>query len=252
MTMDINIAELIKEPNKLNRETLLKLKLLVARYPFYHTARLLYLKNLYTLEDPLFEQVIRKDSFFIADRNIIFSFISKDSIPINRIKVSEKRSNNSLDRTESLINKFLGNNSQCAKKQLRYPIDASKDYVYYMLHEEEQKDNGVECTNLEENKNSKEGDLIDKFIENNSKKIELKDNPEYSPEVDMRTDGDTKDSDEDYFTEVLAKIYIQQGRYLKAIEILNKVNLLYPKKNSYFADQIRFLKKLVINENNKK
>ena len=57
--------------------------------------------------------------------------------------------------------------------------------------------------------------------------------------------------DESYFTETLAKIYVKQQRYSKAIEIIRRLNLKYPKKNAYFADQIRFLEKLIINAKSK-
>ena len=65
------------------------------------------------------------------------------------------------------------------------------------------------------------------------------------PEVPNAVPGDLDDS---YFTETLAKIYIRQQRYEKALEIIRKLNLKYPKKNAYFADQIRFLEKLIIND----
>ena len=61
-----------------------------------------------------------------------------------------------------------------------------------------------------------------------------------------------KESEESYFTETLARIYIKQGRYSKALEIIKRLNLNYPKKNAYFADQIRFLEKLIINNKYKK
>lgn len=54
---------------------------------------------------------------------------------------------------------------------------------------------------------------------------------------------------EELFTETLAKIYVKQGRYDKALRIINAISLNYPKKNRYFADQIRFLERLI--ENNK-
>ena len=60
------------------------------------------------------------------------------------------------------------------------------------------------------------------------------------------------DTDEGFFTETLARIYIKQGQYSKALEIIKRLNLNFPKKNVYFADQIRFLEKLIINNKYKK
>jgi len=49
-------------------------------------------------------------------------------------------------------------------------------------------------------------------------------------------------------SESLAKIFIKQGRYERAYEIITNLSLNYPKKSIYFADQLRFLKKLMINQ----
>ena len=67
---------------------------------------------------------------------------------------------------------------------------------------------------------------------------------------DNTTTGAVQEND-GYFTETLAKIYIRQGKYEKALEIIRRLNLNFPKKNVYFADQIRFLEKLIINNKNK-
>lgn len=49
-------------------------------------------------------------------------------------------------------------------------------------------------------------------------------------------------------SESLAKIFIKQRRYSKAYEILLNLSLNYPEKSIYFADQLRFLRKLIINQ----
>lgn len=49
-------------------------------------------------------------------------------------------------------------------------------------------------------------------------------------------------------TESLAKIYIKTRRYERAYEILNDLSLRFPEKSAYFADQLRFLQKLIVNE----
>lgn len=46
-------------------------------------------------------------------------------------------------------------------------------------------------------------------------------------------------------SESLAKIYIKQGRYRRAYEILSDLNLKNPEKSIYFADQLRFLRKVI-------
>jgi len=61
-------------------------------------------------------------------------------------------------------------------------------------------------------------------------------------------------NDDSMLSESLAKMYISRHKYSQALEIITRLSLKYPEKSIYFADQIRFLKKLVLNEtlNNKK
>lgn len=54
--------------------------------------------------------------------------------------------------------------------------------------------------------------------------------------------------DDSMLSESLAKMYIARGKYSKALEIIESINLNFPEKSIYFADQIRFLRKLVLNE----
>lgn len=49
-------------------------------------------------------------------------------------------------------------------------------------------------------------------------------------------------------SESLAKFFIKQRRYAKAYEIISGLSLKFPEKSRYFADQLRFLQKLIINE----
>lgn len=48
----MDLAQLIKHPETMDKETLYDLRSLVALYPYYQTARLLMLQNLYVLHDP--------------------------------------------------------------------------------------------------------------------------------------------------------------------------------------------------------
>lgn len=53
-------------------------------------------------------------------------------------------------------------------------------------------------------------------------------------------------------TESLAKVMVKNGEYQKALEIISQLSLANPQKITYFADQIRFLRKLIINQQHKK
>ena len=55
-------------------------------------------------------------------------------------------------------------------------------------------------------------------------------------------------SDDSLLSESLAKIFIKKHRYERAYEIISGLSLKFPKKSAYFADQLRFLQKLIINQ----
>ena len=59
-------------------------------------------------------------------------------------------------------------------------------------------------------------------------------------------------SNDELMTETLAKVFVKQKKYRKAIEAYNILGLKYPEKNGFFADQIKKIKKLKKLEKNKK
>ena len=81
-------------------------------------------------------------------------------------------------------------------------------------------------------------DLIDEFIKN-SPKIEF--SKEEKSDNEIITNTKIKD---ELITETLAKIYVTQKKFNKAIKAYDILSLKYPKKSSFFADQINYIKKL--------
>ena len=229
----------------MNRDTLYELRTLLARYPYFQTVRLLYLKNLFLLHDITFGEELRRAALYIADRKVLFYLIEGERFTITPSEGKEKSSDLlGLDRTLSLIDAFLAGQPEEEQKDItQLPMDITTDYTSYLLTETE------EAVPVEEIPSLKGQDLIDTFLENNSDEPllssqERADEPE--PE-----EKEPEPEDESYFTETLAKIYVKQQRYSKALEIIKKLSLNYPKKNAYFADQIRFLEKLIINTKSK-
>ena len=252
----MDIEHLIKHPELLDKETLYDLRSLLAMYPYYQTARLLMLQNLYLLHDPTFDEELRRAAIYITDRKTIFNLVEAGHYKIhsrNNAHASSADSQAPADehenRTISLIDRFLDTlpvvDEQASGKSKRKPTpaDAAVDYVAYLLETEEENQNQAEQPSM------RGQDLIDNFINNEGGNFDLKENLEFSPQLEEEEIIEENSTDEGYFTETLARIYIKQGRYSKALEIIKRLNLIYPKKNAYFADQIRFLEKLIINNN---
>jgi len=67
-------------------------------------------------------------------------------------------------------------------------------------------------------------------------------------EIAEETIENPTQNDDSMLSESLAKMYIARHKYSQALEIIKRLSLKYPEKSIYFADQIRFLAKLVLNE----
>jgi len=87
-----------------------------------------------------------------------------------------------------------------------------------------------------------QADLIDRFILAN---------PRISPPGE-KSDAPVEDISKPYVedtgglvTETLARIYVTQGYYSRAIDIYERLSLKYPEKSSYFATQIEKVKELI-------
>ena len=247
----MEIADIIQHPEHLDRDTLYELRSVVALYPYWQTVRLLMLQNLYLLHDPTFDEELRRAAIYITDRWVLFQMIEAAHYKL-RTEEPVAKSQETSNRTLSLIDNFLDSipqeeDTHDTKKQKRKPTpaDAAVDYVAYLL--ETEGDNNDDA-NIPEMKGQS---LIDSFINNDKGRITLSEAPLLTPPVDETPENSENATDEGYFTETLARIYIKQGRYSKALEIIRRLSLVYPKKNAYFADQIRFLEKLIINSKQK-
>jgi hypothetical protein len=121
--------------------------------------------------------------------------------------------------------------------------DLQQQYVEHIFHiqspfnPEEILNNNSELTHNE----TKEVELIDNFIKN-------------APQIgipraeQIDTENKARKSAEDHYdlvTETLAKIYIEQMLYHKAIDTYEKLSLKFPEKSRYFADLIQSIKKKI-------
>ena len=231
------IAELIKHPEYLDRDTLYELRSTLALYPYYQTARLLMLQNLYLLHDPSFDEELRRAAIYITDRRVLFNMIEAGHYRLRTSTFTKVPAaapqESTASRTATLIDNFLDSipkedEGQSRGKRKPTPADAAVDYVAYLLETEGDK--------AEETVPEMKGqNLIDSFINADKRRIVLNEGPLLTPQTEKTEESAAEPTDEEYFTETLARIYIKQGRYSKALEIIQRLSLQFPKKNAYFA-----------------
>ena len=247
----------------MNRETLYDLRALLALYPYYQTARLLMLQNLYLLHDPSFDEELRRAAIYISDRKVIFQMVEAAHYQLksqnsNRHEAVEGKPKS--DRTSSLIDHFLHSipteaeerEKEPEEKRKPTPADAAVDYVAYLMETE---------TETEHEQPSRTIALIDDFIEEGGFKLH-KDKEEEDQESEVMEKKETAEADSSeaqaasenggIFTETLARIYIKQGKYERAYQIIDRLYKQHPQKSAFYIDQLRFLEKLMLNEKKRK
>lgn len=188
----MDLEQLIRHPELMDKETLYDLRSLLALYPYFQTARLLLLQNLYLLHDPSFDEELRRSAVYVTDREVVFNLVEAAHYKLRQPetgkdgKKAETAEGGGANRTISLIDRFLdsipagedggGEAKEGRKRRKPTPADAAIDYVAYLLETE---------GGLEDDGPAMRGqDLIDNFINNDKGKIELKEKPEYVPEID--------------------------------------------------------------------
>ena len=263
----MKLTDYIRNPELLDAAAVEELGQLIERHPYFQVARLLFLRGLYQLQDERFGPALREAAIYVPDRTKLFQLIEGYKFQLEpelRHRHVQQPEEPVIDRTQSLIESFLAKNEETTKPQKPKVVDVSTDYMAYLEQLEDlpvQSDTGT--------------DIIDEFMDRTGGRIVLSQDTSaegrFAPSSEASSEGRDEDGDvaddisteettleaetdvsDDYFTETLARIYVKQGKYNKAIEIIRRINLNYPKKSTYFADQIRFLEKLALNERYKK
>ncbi len=91
----------------------------------------------------------------------------------------------------------------------------------------------------EKSERKKKFDMIDRFLEENPKIVP---HEEGVPKIDIG-ESTTIDSEE-LMTETLARVYLEQKKYKKALQAYKILSLKYPEKSSFFASRIKAVKQL--------
>jgi hypothetical protein len=140
----MELTAFINHPERLDRDTLYELRSMLALNPYFQTARLLMLQNLYLLHDSAFDEELRRAALYITDRKVIFNMVEAAHYQLRKqaplAATQTQAQTGSTSRTIDLIDTFLdsipADEEQKETKRRPTPADAAIDYVAYLLESE--------------------------------------------------------------------------------------------------------------------
>ncbi len=239
----------MEDPESLEASALEELQTAVDDYPYFHTARLLFTKNLNLTDKFRYEKELGKTAILCNDRRRLFYLIYREEYGtlLNR---EERIRIDKADRTEELLESFLSSLGET--ERIEPAVEnvalnlATTDYFTYL------KSLGGQAPHPEQGENEKlqHHDIIDAFIEKAESDILFVPNETVPPQT--KQEREEKEEGGEFLTETLARIYIKQKKYEQALTIIKRLSLNFPKKSVYFAHQIRFLELLIMNERSNK
>jgi len=206
------IINKLTSPFILNVEETEEMNKLKRLYPYFQTAHILYTKGLLDSKSILFNRELKKAALYSFDRKKLFKIIvdKRDEKNLSKNKLEK---NNNLKIGEPII---------------------FKDKEMHSFSE------WLSISKVKKISRSKDDLLLDNFIKKEKNRKISKPKSFFKP---LEVAKKSLIENEDLVTPTLAKVYLEQKHYEKAIAAYKKLILKYPEKNTFFANQIQLIKK---------
>lgn len=258
------IRQWLEQPDTMGAEAVSRLPELIAQYPYCAAYRLLYVIALANVHSTQMPDELRRTAVWLPDRLRLFLLVNRGEHEWVRLMEQLERTKRETGREENdfeLIERFL-EQASIEGEDLTIAPDAAPDagrmpdgiptaaaLAYNLEAEPAEYDLSGITDDAETDFATAAGEpdetdsLIDSFLQAEAEGhlfVPPAPEPERNDESEVPLRLETI-RESAFLTESLAKIYIKQHKYEQALTIIRGLNLKYPKKNAYFADQIRFL-----------
>lgn len=261
---------LLNKPDAVTERQTTELEVVLSEFPYFQSAGAIRLKGLYNQNSFRYNLELKKLASQTTDRSVLFDFITSENFggkkktDIHEIEVFDTEIVPAVwISTEEKLEQSLIVSIQSAETEVEVPVpveisespteeitgaplefsneDKFSFNQWLQLTKAKPVVRQPETGKKEEvsSEKSKKMELINKFIEASPKIIPDKNAPLSNSAIEAQSyDSST------LMTETLARVYLEQKKYQKAIDAYEILILKYPEKSVFFADRIENIKKL--------
>ena len=211
------IIALINNPQNISSTDVTALDSMLLKHPYFQSGQLLLAKGLLNTNSVRYNRQLKKAATYSLDRKKLFSLITLNKDITTDTKVIE-------EVKPKLIEKKLE-----LGKPLEFDENENHSFSEWLTL--------LNVKKIER----KEEKFVDDFL-GKEVKISRPKKEAFFKALDVAKESLIEN--DDLVTPTLAKVYLEQEHYEKAISAYEKLILKYPKKSSFFAAQIKLITKL--------
>ena len=256
-------SSLLNHPGHITAEQTSGIENMLEEYPYFQAARVLYLKGLKDQQSYKYNAALKTAAAYTANRTVLFDFITNNFFDIDEATYKEEHVISDSEVIDAeLVDKpveidvkdeqFVTDTDSSVKaveeklhigKPLVFDVNEMHSFYEWLqltsakpiVREESPSATSEKIkpsVKIDQTRQAK-FELIDAFIENNPrlKPLENTDSADISIESTLEN--------ESLMTETLARVYLEQKKYDKAIKAFTILSLKFPEKSGFFADRIK-------------
>ena len=252
----------IREPRKLDKNSLEEIGQLSGEFPYCQSLKILYLLNLKIINHVMYGEQLKTTAACIADRKRLRELIRDLGAPEEESGIQETLTLETAQdpgqqespvpveqKEEPLMDTAVETEATSGEdpepvvptvdadeeeRLLKLRLMVENRLMEIALEKKKREEEQSLSPHPESETKSDKKAIIDKFIRDNPS-ISRSKTAFFDPVKEAKSSQEEK---EGLVSETLAQIHLQQGNIAKAIEIYRKLSLKFPEKSSYFAAQI--------------